>query len=175
MIKEFMNWSNDMQIQNHNISITKCSYIKFNLQKLWHEIKLTCNQQFQIILNYFNKHFDQQNFWDQWSRNTYRIFHGNSCKIEIEFWGYTIVQIYTNKCKWKMFYGGNHTTSVKLNDSGPHIPTTIIVQKVSNKSKYFECYDRAQVIEITGKKYIFANFCVFVDIIIHHIRSRGAI
>ena len=74
-----------------------------------------------------------------------------------------------------MFLQGNQTTSVKLNDSGPHIPTTIIVQKVSNKSKYFECYDRAQVIEITGKKYIFANFCVFVDIIIHHIRSRGAI
>ena len=60
-----------------------------------------------------------------------------------------------------MFYGGNHTTSVKLNDSGPHIPTTIIVQKVSNKSKYFECYDRAQVIEITGKNIYFCKFLCF--------------
>ena len=91
-IHELIKWHANTKSQYFN---HKMQLHKFNFQKFWHKNKLTCNQQFQIILNYFNKHFDQQNFWDQWSRNTYRIFHGNSCKIEIEFWGYTIVQIYT--------------------------------------------------------------------------------
>ena len=125
--------SNDMQIQNHNISITTNGHINTisTCNYFGQESKLKWKQEFQIISNYFNWTYWPTRIFRSRTKKQYHDIQIIQSKLENEL---GIQQISANtyiQSQMKMFYIRESNVRRKFKDSNPTFPLRFQSRKIT--------------------------------------------